>query len=93
MPSGSDRLVLRVRLTPRGGRDRVEGWIDNPSGRVLKVRVAAPPVDGQANAALIRLLAKSLGVAKSAVAITAGQTARIKTVAIEGDPEALARRL
>jgi len=84
---------VRVRLTPRGGRDRIEGWIDDPSGPVLKVRVSAPPVDGRANDALIRLLAKSLGLARSAVTIRTGQTARIKTVEITGDPAAISRGL
>ncbi len=79
--------LIRVRLTPRGGRDRVEGWIDdpeNPDKQLLKARVAAPPVDGGANAALVRLLAKALKVSKSDVTITAGQTSRTKTVSIQG---------
>lgn len=78
--------LIRVRLTPRGGRDRIDGWIDdpeNPDERLLKVRVAAPPIDGSANAALVRLLAKTLRVSKSDVTITAGQTSRIKSVAIQ----------
>ncbi len=94
------RLQLRVRLTPRGGRDRIEGWVDDatgatgaPGARLLKARVSAPPVDGAANAALVRLLAGVLGVPKSAVTITAGGTARVKTVEIDGDPAALSARL
>jgi len=92
-PSSGSATVLRVRLTPRGGRDRIDGWSDDDRGRVLRVRVSAPPVDGKANAALVKLVAKSLGVAKSAVTITAGETARIKTLAIDGDAGALRARI
>lgn len=85
-----------MRLTPRGGRDRIEGWADDPAkpgARLLAVRVAAPPVDGAANRALVALLAREAGVGKSAVTITAGQTSRLKTVRIEGaDGTALAGR-
>lgn len=85
--------LLRVRLTPRGGRDRIEGWVDDPDRpgeRLLRIRVAAPPVDGEANAALVKLLAKSLGIARSRVRLVAGQTARIKTVEIDdADPAVL----
>jgi uncharacterized protein (TIGR00251 family) len=74
-----------VRLTPRGGRDAVEGWAEDDGGRaVLKVRVAAPPVDGEANAALIRFIAKQLSLPRSAVRIVSGETARIKILAVDG---------
>lgn len=79
-----------MRLTPRGGRDRIDGFASDADGRrVLKVRVAAPPVGGAANDALVRLLAKALGLPKSAVTIAAGATSRVKTVEIDGDPAAL----
>jgi len=78
-------MRLAVRLTPRGGRDAVEGWATGADGRThLKARVAAPPVEGEANAALTSLLAKSLGVSKGAVRIAAGQTGRLKQVEVEG---------
>ena len=86
-------LRLRVRLTPRGGRDHIEGWVAAGEERLLKVRVAAPPAEGAANAALVALLAKSLGVPKSAVAIVAGTTSRLKTVEIAGDAAGLSARL
>ena len=87
-------LRLSVRLTPRGGRDALGGLRRDQAGRAqLLARVAAPPVEGAANAALVRLVAKALGVAKSAVAITSGGTARIKTLEIAGDPAALERAL
>jgi uncharacterized protein len=76
---------IAVRLTPRGGRDRIDGWDKDGEGRpFLKARVSAPPEDGKANAALVVLIAKSLGVPKSAVSIASGQTARLKQVEILG---------
>ena len=92
----SDAVSFRVRLTPRGGQDRIEGWFDDPEKpdcRLVKVRVAAPPVDGAANKALIALLARSAGVAKSAVRITSGQASRIKTVHIDGVAAEILERL
>ena len=87
-------LSLRVRLTPRGGRDALEGVEILADGRAaLKARVRAAPEAGAANAALERLIAKACGVPKSAVSITAGATARVKSVRIEGEPERIAARL
>ena len=65
-----------------------------PYGDVLRIRLAAPPVDGAANEALVRFLAERLGVARAAVRIDAGISARSKVVAIDGiDPATAARRL
>jgi uncharacterized protein (TIGR00251 family) len=76
---------LAVRLTPRGGRDRIDGWARDGAGRAhLKIRVAAPAVDGQANAALIRLIAKALGRPAGSVRIAAGETMRLKHIEIDG---------
>ena len=81
-----DALTMRVRVTPRGGRDAVEGLDKLSDGRaVLKVRVRAAPTEGQANAALGRILAKTLGVPPSRVAIVRGATSRTKQVKIVGD--------
>lgn len=83
-------MRLAVRLTPRGGRDAVQGWGQDGEGRpFLKVRVSAPPVDGVANAALIAFLAKTLGRPRSSVSIVSGATARLKLVEIAdlGDEE------
>ena len=78
-------MRLAVRLTPRGGRDRIDGWAADAEGRAyLKVRVAAPPVDGQANDALVRLIAKALGRPAGAVRIVSGETARLKQLEVEG---------
>jgi uncharacterized protein len=83
-----------VRLTPKGGRDVVEGWVTGADGaRLLKARVSAVPEDGKANAALIALLAKSFGVSNSAVRIASGAQSRIKIVQIEGRPSELNARL
>jgi hypothetical protein len=71
---------FEVRLTPRGGADRVDGVT---SEGVLQVRVAAPPVGGSANAALLRLLADELSVGRSAVRLVAGATGRHKLVVVE----------
>jgi len=82
-------MQLAVRVTPRGGRDRVEGWLRDDAGRlVLKVRVAAAAADGQANAAVLALLAKALGRPKSALTLLSGQTARVKRIEVAGLSEA-----
>ena len=80
---------ISVHLTPRAASDQIVGWQDG----VLRVRVTAPPVDGKANAALERLLARALGVPKHAVGIVAGARGREKTVAIDGmgDEDAISR--
>ena len=84
-------LSLAIRLTPKGGRDAIDGAETLADGRaVLKARVRAAPSEGEANAALIRLLAKTLDVAPGRVSVVAGTTARIKRVLIEGDAAALA---
>lgn len=83
-------LVVRVRLTPKSASDEVGGidiYADTP---VLKARVRAAPEKGRANAALEKLVAGWLGVPRSTVRVTAGATARIKSVAIAGDADALA---
>jgi len=82
--------VLRVRLTPKGGRNEVI----RREADVLHVRVAAPPVDGAANKALIELLSSVLKVPKSRIGFQAGETSREKTLRISGlDAETLETRL
>ena len=77
-------MRLAVHVTPKGGRDGVDGWTTDEAGRaVLKVRVAAAASDGAANAAVIALLAKTLGRPKSALALVSGQTARLKLIEVE----------
>ena len=71
-----------VRLTPRGGRDAVDGVGEDG---VLRVRVAAPPVEGAANEALCRLLARALAVAPGDVRVVRGASGRRKVVEAEVD--------
>jgi uncharacterized protein len=87
-------VTLAVRLTPKGGRDTIDGVERLADSRsVLKVRVRAAPSEGEANEALIRLIAKALGVPRRDVALTAGATSRIKRLFISGDGAALAAKL
>ena len=87
-------LVVAVRLTPKGGRDAIDGIETLSDGRsVLKMRVRAAPSEGEANAALIRVLARALDVPARTVNLTAGATSRIKRVAVDGDAAMLAQRL
>ena len=72
--------TLRIHLTPRSARDEVLSL----EGDVLRVRVTAPPVEGRANEALLRLLSDALGVPKSSLDIVRGQRSREKLVAVEG---------
>jgi uncharacterized protein len=86
----ADGIALDVRLTPRSGRDAIEGVERRADGRtVLKAKVRAAPFEGQANEALCRLLAHELGLAPRRVEIAAGEGARIKRLRITGDPRML----
>ncbi|MGV1048603.1 MAG: DUF167 domain-containing protein [Solirubrobacterales bacterium] len=75
---------LAVRLRPRGRGDALLGFVDG----VLQARVSAPPVDGRANRALCKLIAKRVGVAGSRVSVVRGEKSRDKLVAVEGVEEA-----
>jgi uncharacterized protein len=88
---GHDGLSLAVRLTPKGGRDAIEGIEQLADGQTaLKVRVRAAASAGEANAALIRLVAKTLSVPLRDVDLVAGASARLKRLKISGSPAALA---
>jgi uncharacterized protein (TIGR00251 family) len=89
----TDGVLLRVRLTPRASKDGVDGVKIAPAGAYVQARVRAVPEDGKANTALIELLAKAIGLAKSSLTISAGAASRLKTVHIAGDKTALERRL
>jgi uncharacterized protein YggU (UPF0235/DUF167 family) len=85
------RLV--VRLTPRAGRDGIDGWTTDAEGRpLLLARTAAKPADGRANDALERLIAKALGLPPSAVKVASGAKSRVKTLHLDGIDETEARR-
>ncbi|MCF3640021.1 DUF167 family protein [Rhizobium sp. TRM95111] len=91
---GEDHVLLSVRLTPKGGDDRIDGVGQDASGAMhLKVRVRAVPEKGLANRALAELLARTAGVAKSAVSLVSGDTQRKKILRIEGDPEDILHKL
>lgn len=85
------RLVVRV--TPNASSDAVLDRAEDDSGRIfLKVKVRAVPEDGKANRAVEKLLAKALGLPKSAVRVVTGQTSRIKGVDIDTDAGSAAAR-
>ena len=89
-----DGLVLAVRLTPRASRTGLNGVRTEPDGRlVLCLRVAAPPVEGAANAALTAFVAKSLGLRRAEVTLVSGETSRTKRLHLSGDPQSLAARV
>ncbi|MBI4274900.1 MAG: DUF167 domain-containing protein [Rhizobiales bacterium] len=91
VPSG---LILTVRLTPKGGRDAIDGVERLADERaVLKARVRAAPSEGEANDALIRLIAKSLDVPPRNISVAAGATTRTKRLNVAGDGPALAAAL
>jgi uncharacterized protein (TIGR00251 family) len=73
-------VVLPVRVIPRAGRSGLAGTRNG----ALLVRLTAPPVEGAANAELIEVLARTLGVAKRAVSIVSGERGRLKRVKVEG---------
>lgn len=80
---------IPVKLTPGASADRIDGWDADADGRpVLKVRVRARPVEGEANAALIQLLAKSLGVSRSSVSLARGGQSRLKMIEVAGMADA-----
>jgi uncharacterized protein len=92
--SAPEGLLVDVRLTPRGGKDAIEGIERRADGRtVLKARVRAAPFEGEANAALCRLLAGAVGVAPRQVTLMSGEAARVKRVRILGDAARLAAAL
>lgn len=77
---GAD-LIVEVRLTPRGGADRIDGIKELSDGRqVVAARVKAIPEDGKANAAIAALLATAAGLPKSAGSVVSGATARVKLI-------------
>src|SRR6267378_1590910 len=86
--SGGVSVALRV--TPRGGRDDIDGLETLADGRVVvKVRVRAIADGGEANRAVTELMARALGVPKARVRILSGATSRLKQIAVDGDPAKL----
>ena len=90
----ADGVVVDVRLTPRGGRDAIEGTESLADGRVVfKARVRAAPFEGEANAALCRLIATELRVAPRQVELVSGAATRIKRLRIAGETASLVAML
>jgi uncharacterized protein (TIGR00251 family) len=76
-------MILRVRVTPNARSSSIIGWEDDPgTGRVLRVRVGSPAVEGKANGELRSFLAKTLGLPKSSVVLDKGGSSRIKSILI-----------
>src|SRR5580693_10052790 len=87
-------ISIALRVTPRGGRDEIDGIETLANGRaVVKVRVRAIAEGGEANRAVTELLAKSLGVSRASVRLLSGSTSRIKQIAVDGDPRKLGEGL
>jgi uncharacterized protein (TIGR00251 family) len=87
-------ISIALRVTPRGGRDDIDGTETLADGRtVLKVRVRAIAEGGEANRAVTELLARALGVPKRDVRVLSGMTSRLKQVAVDGDPRNLGETL
>lgn len=86
--------TIAIRVTPRSARPGIGGWREGPDGREeLEVKVAEAPADGAANQAVVKLLARSLGISRSEVTIVSGETSRHKRVAIPFELQELRRRL
>jgi len=76
-------MLLRVHALPNARKSEVTGWEEDPRlGRILRVKVAAPPVEGKANEALRIFLAAELGIAKSQVRLAKGDGSRLKAFEI-----------
>jgi uncharacterized protein YggU (UPF0235/DUF167 family) len=87
-------VVISCRLTPKGGRDAIDGVAQLADGSsVLAARVRSAPQGGEANEALCALLAERLGVPASGARIVAGSRSRLKQVALSGDPATIIARL
>ncbi len=86
---------LAIKLQPGASADRIDGWDTDSSGRaILRIRVRARPIEGQANEALVKLLAHALDMPKSTVTLVRGPQSRLKIVEIAGlDGAALRARL
>lgn len=84
-------MKLSLKVVPNAKRSEAVGWEDDPrAGRVLKLRIAAPPVEGRANRAVVLFLSSWLDVPRSAVSLLRGESARLKVVEL---PDACAEKL
>jgi len=93
LTSRQDGVRLSVKVRPRAARAAIQGVEVEGERAHLVVKVAAPPEGGKANAATIRLLARSCGVAAGALSLVSGAAGRRKVVDVRGEPDVLAQRL
>lgn len=77
--NGKSGAAITVRITPRSGRDEITGVLEDGT---IKIRLKAPPVEGQANSALINFLSDVLGIAPTKIEIVAGHTSKVKLITI-----------
>lgn len=86
--------IVAIRVTPRSTKAGIGGWREGADGRAeLEVRVAEAPADGAANEAVVKLLARALGISRSELSIISGQASRHKRVATPFGLDELRRRL
>lgn len=90
---GAACVIVRVRLTPKSSKDAVDGIEATAEGPALKARVRAVPADGEANTALLRLLAQWMGVGQASLRLAKGGKSRVKSVEITGNAEDIETRL
>ena len=91
--AGNGCVIVRVRLTPKSSIESVDGVAPSAEGMALAARVRAVPAEGEANAAVEKLIARWLDVPKSTVRVTAGAKSRIKSLTISGETHCLEQRL
>ncbi len=91
--AGNGCVIVRVRLTPKSSIEGVDGVAPSAEGMALAARVRAVPAEGEANAAVEKLVARWLDVPKSTVRVTAGAKSRIKSLTISGETHCLEQRL
>ena len=89
----ADGVRLRLKVRPQARRTGIDGVVPDRDGDALSVSVTAAPEDGKANAAVIALLAKALGIARSTISVTQGAAARRKTIHVAGDGSVLGATL
>lgn len=91
--TGNGCVIVRVRLTPKSSVESVDGVTPSAEGAAFAARVRAVPAEGEANAALEKLVARWLDVPKSTVRVTSGGKSRIKSLTISGETDCLEQRL
>ena len=91
--AGRGCVIVRVRVTPKSSKDAVDGIEQTADGPAFRARVRAVPAEGEANAAVEKLIARWLDVPKSTVRVTAGAKSRIKSLTISGESNCLEQRL